>query len=1384
MTGFREITDQAEVAAIFGSAPISGAMPSRSPEPEQRGGGPRELTDPAEIESIFGKPAASFADRFQGDEPEAGPERGKADEALRTGLRARADEMLVGKPGRANQAAAGILAAGNAAGLNIPRNVGAGLATAAGALGVPGYGNRSFSENYQTAKEQEEALSRQFPKTSMGGTAAGIVGGAIALPAWSGAATLTGRAAQAGVTAGGYSAASEFIDTKDQTRAAIAGGIGAGLGAAGQPIVEKALRVIFPVVEKGVVLRNSEGALTATVQATLKRAGIDPATVDAQLDEAVASTFAAKGASPEAAREALARKYGIEVTRGQAANDYSLQQAESLMARGAQGDEPAKVVGRFLERQREQVSGAKDEFGRRLAGEQDVIGSPYDAGELVAGRAAQTANEARLAEAARRRQADATLTGLRGSDPIDAIDAASTVTEGVRARAAAARGDFKAKYADAYSREGEFAPGALDRTGERITQGLASRAEPIIVDDITTPIAVRALRDINNIENLRLVPPREGGPRALRPEASRQPDVETPTVGPAPGTAAPAPSVGDAVFTPSGRRVDVEYRVIDAPQIATSHGDDLRPNPNYPVELQPRDRSRAASESQISRIAGDLQPERLGASPSAMDGGPIIGPDGFVESGNGRVMAIRRAYQDNGPSAQSYREFLDRQGFDTSGLTAPVLVRVRKTPMLGDERVRFAQESNASPGLSLGAAERASGDAGRLSDDVMGLYRGGDVSDAANRDFVRSFVRNVSEKGEEGALAASDGSLSLEGAQRVRNALLHAGYGDSSLVASLAETGDESIRAFGNVLADVSGDVARLKRAVTAGQVTPEADLSKPLLEAARVVQGAKARGLKLPEAMAQQDAFQRISPEADLVLQVAYGPSYAGRLNRARAADELRSAVSDASQQTSDARLFGEPLSARDILGARLRATPEETVPGASPVVPSTPPDAGPSVLASADRAPIDMRSVDHARKRLVSFYRAAKGSGNAADARAVQGIMSEFDDQVERAVAHNLFSGDETALAAIKDARASYAEYQRTYRPQGAGDDVGRAMQRIVDRDAQPVEVANFLYGSGKVGNTGLSTRLTHRLKATLGTDSPEWAAIQQGYLARVIGGKDTSPDAVVGRIQDALTGPGRNLALQVLTQEQVAGLRSFQNATQLAKRARESVPGWVEDLSKGGFEPQKVLDELYGRSVVGGKASSAEYARGLRGFFGDGSSEWAAIRQAGWQKLTSKPEGSTEDFGPQAMANRIAGFVNGNGKSLASVLYKPDERATMAEFASVMRYLAPKRVAGGSASPNSDTAPALGSMLTRAGQHGAKIGTMLGLGGFMTGGFSGAATGFALGKGVGGLGEKLTSRSYTKQAKQAVSGAPRLPSPPRPAPNLGPILTGAGLAAGMDY
>ena len=57
---------------------------------------------------------------------------------------------------------------------------------------------------------------------------------------------------------------------------------------------------------------------------------------------------------------------------------------------------------------------------------------------------------------------------------------------------------------------------------------------------------------------------------------------------------------------------------------------------------------------EIRDIAANLEPERLGVSAEADRGAPIVGGDSMVESGNGRVLAIRRAYEQGGEPADRY----------------------------------------------------------------------------------------------------------------------------------------------------------------------------------------------------------------------------------------------------------------------------------------------------------------------------------------------------------------------------------------------------------------------------------------------------------------------------------------------------------------------------------------------------------------------------------------------------------------------------------------------------------------------------------------------------------------------------------------------------------
>ena len=377
----------------------------------------------------------------------------------------------------------------------------------------------------------------------------------------------------------------------------------------------------------------------------------------------------------------------------------------------------------------------------------------------------------------------------------------------------------------------------------------------------------------------------------------------------------PAPQVGNRVYTPSGQPIDVQYGLHEADNLITSHDNDLKPNPAYPQELQPRQRDRMASKLQVNDIAANLQPERLGASTTVADGAPIIGPDGIVESGNGRLLALRKAYADNGPQAQGYRDYLTQQGYDASGFEKPVLARTRQTPIADADRAAFTQQGNASSTLAISATEQAATDAGRLSADVLDTYRGGSVNDAQNADFLRAFAKNVVEPNQRNAFASGAGKLSQDGLKRVQTALVHKAYDDQGLSAALSESTDSTAKVLAGAMQDAAGPMAQLKSDIQAGRVDPGVDLGPSLTEATQLIASARVRGISLQDALAQGDAFSKLSPEAEMILKAAYGPELSGRMSRSRMASFLEDYAREARQQSTNADLLRPNESADQIL-------------------------------------------------------------------------------------------------------------------------------------------------------------------------------------------------------------------------------------------------------------------------------------------------------------------------------------------------------------------------------------------------------------------------------------------------------------------------------------
>lgn len=299
-----------------------------------------------------------------------------------------------------------------------------------------------------------------------------------------------------------------------------------------------------------------------------------------------------------------------------------------------------------------------------------------------------------------------------------------------------------------------------------------------------------------------------------------------------------------------GSSYDMAYEVKSLDELIASNDLAYGVNPLYPSELQPRDRTREASRQQIERMAEDLRPELLGESPKLSDGAPIIGMDNVVESGNGRTLAIAKAYESG--KAEEYRAFLEQytaeRGIDIAGINNPVLVRTRLTDT---DRTQFAKLANESDVAQYSATERAVSDSDRLPDaSLLKINNDGSINLDGSMDFVRGFVGSLP-KSEQGTVITGDGRLSQEGKRRIESAIMQRTYEDSSLIGRMAENLDDDSKTVLNALLRAAPQLAQLDSLVKQGG-RHQNTLAKDLAQAAQKLSDLKANGQTVPDYLNQ----------------------------------------------------------------------------------------------------------------------------------------------------------------------------------------------------------------------------------------------------------------------------------------------------------------------------------------------------------------------------------------------------------------------------------------------------------------------------------------------------------------------------------------------------
>lgn len=334
------------------------------------------------------------------------------------------------------------------------------------------------------------------------------------------------------------------------------------------------------------------------------------------------------------------------------------------------------------------------------------------------------------------------------------------------------------------------------------------------------------------------------------------------------------------------RRYDFVYKVYEADKLIPSHNPfTFMPSPEFPQELQPRLRERAAPQVQVEKIAAHLDPGLLLEDFHATDrGAPIIGSDMVVESGNGRAMAVILAAKNYPDVYAEYKKALlakaPEYGLDPGPIEAmetPILVRERITDVV---RTDFVAEANATSSISRSTVEIARTDAELITAEMLDqltVLDGEAIEDALraprNRGVVNRFLEKLPYE-EQAGLVDAAGVVNQDGIRRVGTAIFVKAFSTADTGLVLAERWFEStepdVKNIFNGIARALGPLARAESLVAANDRHHSLSIAQDLTEAITVYSKIRKLGMRVEDYLAQMPMFERETDEFQEKILVA----------------------------------------------------------------------------------------------------------------------------------------------------------------------------------------------------------------------------------------------------------------------------------------------------------------------------------------------------------------------------------------------------------------------------------------------------------------------------------------------------------------------------------
>lgn len=341
----------------------------------------------------------------------------------------------------------------------------------------------------------------------------------------------------------------------------------------------------------------------------------------------------------------------------------------------------------------------------------------------------------------------------------------------------------------------------------------------------------------------------------------------------------------NTVITDDGKEFKVAYKIMPAEDVVASNlpTDGLPVNKDYPSAMQPRNRQRAAMQEQITSMSNNLRPADLTESRNLNQGAPVIKSDGAVLNGNGRTIAIQKAWL-NG-KADKYKQYLldnaEKLGInpaDIENVEHPILVRVVQDKLNKDDIMSMINSTTG--GQRMSPSEQAKVDSGKIKSSTLNQYvAGSDLTSAANRNFLRDVLADIISPSERNAYYSREGAINQDGVLRAQRALFALAYGDDTLLDAFSEAVNEEAKNFSNALKANAPLIARLQQLIKTGNAT-DLGLQKNLVSAVKALKEAVIAGKPAKSIWQEMSMFEDTehSPETIAIARAMDGYRRSGK--------------------------------------------------------------------------------------------------------------------------------------------------------------------------------------------------------------------------------------------------------------------------------------------------------------------------------------------------------------------------------------------------------------------------------------------------------------------------------------------------------------------------